>query len=336
MKKFLLFCLFSLILASGFVFYIYQKGNSYKNPQTITVYFQKGSSLKSIAQELEQNHIIYHRYHFEVMARLTHQDRKLKYGEYEFEEGFTQNQIIEKMAKGLTKKYPLTIPEGYNLKDIAAVVAKSEVLQNKENFLALTQNTDLIKKLNIPINNLEGYIFPDTYNIARETTSADLLKSMTDLMQKNLSDEIVGKAKAMNLDKHALLTLASVIEKETGKASERPLIASVFFNRFKMNMPLQSDPTVIYGIPNFNGNLTRTDLDRDHPYNTYTRPGLPIGPICSPGLESIKAVVSPAQSDFLYFVGKGDGSHYFSKTLEEHNQAVQYYQLKQGNPPGGE
>ncbi len=124
-----------------------------------------------------------------------------------------------------------------------------------------------------------------------------------------------------------------MIEKETGSPSERPLIASVFLNRLKLGMPLQSDPTVIYGIPNFNGNLTKVHLQTDTPYNTYTRLGLPVGPISSPGIASLMAVLNPTPSDYLYFVGKGDGTHYFSHTLEEHNKAVQYYQVKKGNPP---
>jgi UPF0755 protein len=143
----------------------------------------------------------------------------------------------------------------------------------------------------------------------------------------------VTRAGELGLSLHQLISLASVVEKETGQAGERPIIAGVFFNRLKIGMMLQSDPTVIYGIPNFNGNLTRADLLRDTPYNTYTRTGIPPGPICSVGLAAIDAVLNPTPTQALYFVGKGDGTHYFSNTLDEHNRAVQYYQLHQGSPP---
>lgn len=160
-----------------------------------------------------------------------------------------------------------------------------------------------------------------------------IFKGMVDMFYKKTGEERVRLLRDKGLSLHAAVTLASVVEKETGQAVERPLIAGVFFNRIKIGMPLQSDPTTIYGIRNFNGNLTRRDLETDTPYNTYTRTGLPAGPICNPGLAAIDAVISPAVTDALYFVAKGDGSHYFSKSLDEHNRAVRYYQLKEGDPP---
>ncbi|EKD41569.1 MAG: hypothetical protein ACD_73C00653G0002, partial [uncultured bacterium] len=227
----------------------------------------------------------------------------------------------------------LTIPEGYRLSQIEGILKNQGFDLKRDDWQRLVSNPQLIKEYQIPNVNLEGYLFPNTYFYSKATTPEDLVKEMVKTFRQKITPEMTEKARVAGFTLHQWVTLASIIEKETGVASERPLIARVFLNRLSQQMLLQTDPTVIYGIPDYKGNITRADLERDSPYNTYTRAGLPPGPICSPGLASLIAVLEPASGPYLYFVAKGDGTHHFSKNLEEHNQAVNFYQRHIGNPP---
>lgn len=304
----------------------------YQSPQTHLIYFDRGTSLRQMSQELEKQEVIPNALFFELFTRLQKKGKLLKAGEYEFAEGIKTAAVLKMMVEGKNKLYPLTIPEGFNLGQIGKAVISRGIATTDE-WDKLVREKTLIESLDIESETLEGYLFPDTYLTEKRTTGEQLITNMLQLFKKKITEDQIKKADEAELSLHKWVTLASIIEKETGVAKERPLIAAVFSNRLNKNMPLQSDPTVIYGIKDFDGNLTRKHLETDTPYNTYTRPGLPPGPICSPGLESLMAVLNPENSDYLYFVGKGDGSHHFSKTLEEHNQAVAHYQLKRGNPP---
>ncbi len=320
MKKFLV-SFFGLILISlGVLSYLTKSFFSYHSPTLVTVSFEKGSSLRRMSQVLADHQVVPNAFSFEVFTRLVGKGSQLKAGEYEFSAGLRPSDVLEKMVAGLVKVYSFTIPEGYNLNDIGKILVEKRLTTPEEwkNF--------------IQGKNLEGFLYPDTYFYSKTHTLADIVAMMTDLFKKKTSP-LMEEVARQHLTVNQWVTLASIVEKETGLSAERPLIAAVFLNRLKINMPLQTDPTVIYGISNFNGNLTRADLERDTPYNTYTRLGLPPGPICSPGMAALMAVLHPASSEALYFVAKGDGSHYFSSTLEQHNRAVDFYQRHQGSPP---
>ncbi|MBI2340418.1 MAG: endolytic transglycosylase MltG [Deltaproteobacteria bacterium] len=305
---------------------------SYRSPGAATIYFEKGSSLRKISLTLEENKMVPSAVGFELMARLKGKGGKLKAGEYEFPAGSRPGDILRTMVEGKVKLYSVTIPEGFSLREIGAVLHRNGLTTVSE-WEQLVRDPRLIAETGTNSATLEGYLFPDTYLYEKRATAKDLIRQMTDLFKKKAMPDLIAEAKQKGMTLNQWVTLASIVEKETGVPSERPLIASVFQNRLQKGMLLQSDPTVIYGIPNFNGNLTRADLERDSPYNTYMRPGLPPGPICSPGLDSLMAALRPAQTGYLYFVAKGDGSHYFSTNLEEHNRAVTYYQLKRGTRP---
>lgn len=309
-------------------YYAY-RGFQHRNPDIATLEIPKGSSVRTTSYELEKRGVIRDQFVFEAFLRLTGDAGKIKAGEYEFEAGLDMKAVVEKLVTGKVKLRQVTIPEGYAVRDVCRVLSEKKIT-DAPTCANLTRTLKLVPE---GARSLEGFLFPDTYSYDAHVALDGLLRSMTELFGKKVGAERIARAKAKGLSLHELVTFASVVEKETGLARERPKIAGVFFNRLKLNMPLQSDPTVIYGLPDFGGNLTRADLTRDTPYNTYTRPGLPAGPICNPGLGAIDAVLDPEPTDALYFVAKGDGSHYFSATLDQHNAAVRYYQLHQGAPP---
>lgn len=331
LRRILIFISLLFLLLGSVSFLITQKFLNYTNPETVQVYLQKGTSVRFISQKLAEAGVVANARFFEIYVRLFKQAGALKSGEYEFTQGLDLRTVIEKLVSGDVLRRQFTIPEGYDLRKTGKLLADKGIL-NMMDFERFKRRVDWLAGIK-GASTLEGFLFPDTYSYDSQTTPEMLVKNLVDNFMMRVGTERLAKGAAKGLSPLDVVTLASVIEKETGQAGERPLIAGVFFNRLKLGMPLQSDPTVIYGIADFNGNLTRADLRRDHPYNTYTRGGLPAGPICSPGLEAIEAVLSPATTDALYFVGKGDGSHYFSSTLEQHNKAVRYYQLHQGTPP---
>lgn len=331
MKKIIVVFLFLALLGAG-LFLVADHYLGWQSPAPVTLTLPKGSTLRRMSRELAASGVIADPTIFEALARLSRQEGLLKPGEYEFPAGMRASEVLEKIVAGKIKLYKLTIPEGFNLKDIETPLAALGFIDVAGWSQAVRDPAWLAtQKVNAPT--AEGYLFPDTYLVEKGVSGPELASRMIRTLRQKVTPEIEALLREKNLTLHQWVTFASLIEKETGEASERPLIASVFYNRLRTGMLLQTDPSVIYGIPQFNGNLTRDDLMRDTPYNTYTRPGLPPGPIASPGWEALMAVLHPAVSDYYYFVGKGDGTHYFSKTLEEHNQAVQFYQLHQGEPP---
>jgi UPF0755 protein len=204
-------------------------------------------------------------------------------------------------------------------------VASRAGFANMDEFVRLCRDRTFIQSLGIQADSLEGYLFPETYLFPRDTSTQDVIKAMAARFFK-VWDKYADMARGHELSRHQIITLASIVEKETGAPQERPMIAAVFLNRLKKKMRLETDPTVIYGIPDFDGNLTKKHLQTPTPYNTYVIDGLPPGPIANPGEDSIKAVLQPANTDYLFFVSKNDGTHQFSRTLKEHNQAVSQYQ----------
>ena len=316
--------LIGVFLFVGFGYYLSHPAEEGGNEQVFFV--RDGSTLNEVAAELESNKIITGKRLFLIWARLMGYSRSIKAGEYRLSPAMPPLQILETLSKGIVITHPVTIPEGYTIKQIAALLDEKGLV-SKDVFLSITGDPDVIKRYGMPGHSLEGYLYPDTYQFDRGLSPALIV----DVMVKHflgVTGPFREKIEQSGMTLKEVITLASIVEKETGRAEERPIIASVFLNRLKKRMRLESDPTVIYGIDNFSGNLKKKHLTQRTPYNTYVIRGLPLGPIANPGKEAIEAVLSPAKTNYLYFVSKNDGSHYFSKTLVEHNKAVQKYQKK--------
>ena len=286
---------------------------------------KKGSGLKTIANQLEGRGLIKSKNLFMLWAILKRGTKDMKAGEYSLNQSMAPAKIFAILATGAIKTYPLTIPEGLTAEQIADIMAKKDMV-NKSQFIPLVRDKALAASYNIDGSSLEGYLFPDTYVISRDMGARELIDLMVNRFW-NIFDALA-KDQKTSMPVKDIVILASIVEKETGLAKERPVIASVFLNRLKKGMRLESDPTVIYGLKDFDGNLKRKDLHSPSPYNTYINFGLPLGPIANPGRESLMAVMNPAETNYLYFVSKNDGSHYFSATLSEHNRAVVKYQKR--------
>jgi UPF0755 protein len=237
-------------------------------------------------------------------------------------------QILDQLRKGRIKLYRLTVPEGLTMEETAVAAADSGFC-DMDHFLSLCRDPDFITDLGIPSHTLEGFLFPETYFFQKTTRCRQVIETMVAMFFTVVTDQWEQKAKELGFSLQEIITLASMIEKEAAVPSERPLISSVFHNRLKKGMRLQSDPTVIYGDPEFEGRIRTRHLQRKTDYNTYQMHGLPKGPIANPGAKAIEAALFPADSDYLYFVSRNDKTHYFSKTLAEHNRAVRKYQLNQ-------
>lgn len=294
--------------------------------ETLTVYIPRGAPFGQVVNLLDQNGLVRSRLFFRALGYFYNAPRQIKAGEYEFTRAMTPGEILKKLVDGDVKKHPVVVPEGFTVRKIAARLASERLAEEKE-FLRLAGDGALLASLNIPAASAEGFLFPDTYAFDRGMDAAAILQKMAGQFRAKVSAELIAKASDQGFTLLQWVTLASIIEKETGLKSEMPLVAAVFRNRLKRKMPLQSDPTVIYGIEHFDGNLTRRHLERQNPYNTYLNRGLPPGPICSPGLDALQAALNPAPVTYLYFVSRNDGSHHFSETLPEHSRAVRKYQI---------
>jgi UPF0755 protein len=251
-------------------------------------------------------------------------------GEYRFAEPLSTVEVLEKLLAGDTFTFPVTIPEGLTLVETAELLAAKELAELAAIRSAFEEGA-LVAELDPEAASLEGYLYPTTYRFPRKVAPEELARILVDQFERVFDESRRAQAAKLGLETREVVTLASVIEKETGLPDERPLIASVFWNRLRIGMPLQSDPTIIYALElagRFDGNLRRTDLELDSPYNTYRFPGLPPGPIASPGEASIQAVLEPAETRFLYFVSRNDGSHHFSESYSEHVNAVRRYQVE--------
>ena len=289
-----------------------------------------GIPFYQVAELLEDEHVIADKTLFGFMARLSGKDRKVIPGEYEFHAGMRPTQILYAMAEGRVLYHSVTIPEGYTVAKIANLLEEKDLADRNE-FIRLANDQTFIKSLGLHVHTLEGYLFPDTYFLTRHTPSEDILRTFVQRLRQTFSPKLMARAKELDMTVQKVLTLASVIEKETGLSEERALVSGVFHNRLQRGMPLQSDPTVIYALKAFDGDLRRRDLAIKSPYNTYRVRGLPPGPIANPGEAAIRAALYPTPSKFVYFVSRNDGSHEFSATLAEHNKAVQKYQKGGGN-----
>jgi UPF0755 protein len=320
-----------LILAvSGLLFFTFITGSIFNytqpdRPAVAEIRVEQGDSLATVVRKLRAQKLIANERLFLLWARLKGVETKIHAGLYRFEASAPAREILERLATGKGMFYKVTIPEGLTIKEIAALLAKMQMVDH-EKFLAEASAPELLNSLGLPKEGLEGYLFPSTYYFMPATSEKNIILAMAEQFRKITWPVLERAEGAGGLTPHQLITLASIIEKEAGLEAERPLISAVFHNRLRAGMPLQSDPTVIYGLKEFSGNLTRKHLQEPSPYNTYRTAGLPPGPICNPGLSAIKAALEPADVRYLYFVSKNDGSHQFSENLEAHNQAVKNFQ----------
>lgn len=317
-------------IALGF----YARTSLHLQPNSQDIVIEPKSSLRSVANQLVSQGVISEPWGFIILTRVLHKESNLQAGSYTLNKNVTPYQLLLSLNHGKSTQGGITFIEGRTFAQMRERLAKNEAIKHTINNLTDSQVMALI---GAPEKHPEGLFFPDTYYFNRNTDDVVILKQAYAAMRNKLdkawdqkADKGVNGASALPYkNSYEALIMASIVEKETGKASERPLIAGVFLNRLRFGMRLQTDPTVIYGLGNhFDGNLRRNDLTTDNVYNTYTRAGLPPTPIAMPGLASIEAALHPTATQALYFVGKGDGSHAFSATLAEHNRAVVKYQLR--------
>jgi UPF0755 protein len=294
--------------------------------QSRNITVANGASMRGFAEQLVDEDLLEEKWSFLFWARYRNLAGSLKAGEYRIPAGSTMNDLLHLVTSGQVIDYPVTFIEGWSFKQLRAALAKQNQLKHVIDTL---DDQSLMKALGAEGIHPEGRFYPDTYHYTASMTDLDILRQAYNKMDQFIEAEWLKRDDGLPLkNRDQALTLASIIEKETGAEIERPLIAGVFINRLRKGMLLQTDPTVIYGMgDSYKGNIRRKDLRKDTPYNTYTRAGLPPTPIAMPGGEAIKATLHPAETNALYFVAKGDGTHYFSSTLREHNNAVNKYQI---------
>jgi UPF0755 protein len=318
------------VLSFGAWLYVYARTPLNLTPQAQEISIKPKSSLKSIANQLVEQQVISNALPFIILARVLGKEPYLQAGDYTLNKNVSPYQLMLSLNHGKSTQGSIVFIEGKTFKQMRVKLARNDAVKNTINGLT---DAEIMRLVGNGEKHPEGLFFPDTFYFDRNTADTVLLKRAYDSMQAKL--KVAWANRAPNLpykNSYEALIMASIIEKETGKASERATISGVFLNRLRIGMRLQTDPTVIYGMgENFDGNIRRKDLSADTPYNTYTRAGLPPTPIAMPGLAAIEAALHPEKTKALYFVGKGDGSHVFSNSLQEHNRAVAKYQLKQKN-----
>jgi UPF0755 protein len=288
----------------------------------------QGSGTQTMGRLLSDAGVVRNPTAFRIAVWIRGAGRHLQAGEYRFDAPMTPEAVVDKIARGDVFLRPVTFREGLTIRQMAAIF-EERGFGAQADFIGIASKPDLVRALDPDAKNLEGYLFPDTYALPRRTTADQLAARMIARFEKALTPEMRQQATTHGLSIRELVTLASIVEKETAKPEERPLVAAVYRNRLRIGMALQCDPTVIYALERagrYNGNITRADLGFDSPYNTYRYPGLPPGPIAAPGQASLEAAANPADVGYLYFVSRNDGSHAFSSTLAEHNRNVEIYQ----------
>lgn len=289
----------------------------------LDISFPAGSGIRKLASELKAGGVIRSSWHFVLMTRLRGASHRLQAGEYRFSDDMTPDEILEKIVSGDVDYRKFTLPEGYSVYQAAELLEQKGYF-TKDAFLAKCSDKALLARLGVNEASAEGYLYPATYNLSRGGSEEHLLEQMVTQFNKAYA-ALPGGEGGQLFSRHQLITLASIIEKEAVSADEKPVISSVFHNRLRIGMPLQSDPTAVYGVRAFSGKVSKTDIQRISPYNTYLNKGLPPGPIGNPGMDAVQAAMKPAKTDFLYFVARQDGTHQFSRNLAEHNRAVVRY-----------
>jgi UPF0755 protein len=307
-------------LAAFFLFDTYPSGSW----EGKLVFVPKGSRLPGVVEILRKEGVLPHPMVFRTLVLLTNSGRQIRYGEYVFPTPPSAFDAWRRLTRGDVVKYEVTVPPGANLYDVAKLLEREKLVM-PEAFLATVFSPAVLQRLGIPGESAEGYLFPDRYLFVKPVTPEEILEVMVRQFRRKVPPDAEMQAWEMGLTLHQVVTIASIIEKETGVEAEKPIVSAVIRKRLAIGMPLQMDPTVIYGAKRFDGTVTRKDLRTEGPYNTYRNRGLPPGPIANPGLGSLSAALNPSKTEYLYFVSKNDGSHTFSRTLPEHNRAVEQF-----------
>lgn len=330
MKKTIIIGVFVLsILAGGMGLFLYGYATAPSGAADVsaTVWVKPGQSFAETVTQLQEAGLVRHPEKFRWLAYLKGDERRIRAGEYVLAGSMSPLTILDTLVRGKGLLHKVVIPEGANMFQIGQILERAGLVV-EEAFIKAASDPDLTRALGVADETFEGYLFPETYYFSKGASARDIIEKMVAQFRSVFTPAWAKRAGAMGRTVHEVVTLASMVEKETAKPEERPVIAAVFLNRLKRRMRLESDPTVIYGIKDFDGNLTRKDLGTLTPYNTYKIAGLPLGPIANPGRASMEAVLYPSQESYLYFVSKNDGSHHFSLTLSEHMRMVRRYQQR--------
>ncbi len=333
MKKLALVLVVLLLAAAAGAFVLYARvGQPYRDYDTEAqdVEIAPGSGTRGIGDALVAAGVVRDSLTYRIAVWQSGDARRLKAGEYRFDRPMTAREVVDKIAKGEVDLVRITFREGLTVADMAALF-ETQGLGTAASFREAAGNAALMADLDPAATDLEGYLFPETYAVSRHGNAAKLVAAMVDRFRVVLTPERQAAGRARGLTLRQFVTLASIVEKETGAASERATVAAVYSNRLRIGMGLQCDPTVIYALQRagtFDGNLRRDDLAFDSPYNTYKHAGLPPGPIAAPGKDALDAAAHPAEVDYLYFVSRNDGTHAFARSLDEHNRNVQTFQVQ--------
>lgn len=333
MKNFILaglLLIFAMIAGLSFAYIRFSQPFSQVDTTEQLFMVHPGRSVTSIARQLEENGLIRSASQFSLYARLSGQAGRIKVGEYALNPTMLPTEVLATLTSGKSVAHAVTFQEGLNMFEMALLIEEKGLATSAE-FLAVARDQQFIKQLlGQSLPSLEGYLFPETYNFTKLMGARDIAKTMVEHFLSTMY-EIENQSNKVSMPRHELVTLASIIEKETGVPEERGLVSSVFHNRLKKNMLLQTDPTVMYGVLDQTGkileNIKRSDLLTPTRYNTYTKKGLPFGPISNPGRESLIAALNPEESDYLFFVSRNDGTHIFSENYGDHNKAVRDFQI---------
>lgn len=331
-RAFIVLVVLAVIAVLGAAALLYtQTGESYKgyggDEQFVVI--APGSSPRAIGARLMEAGVVRSDATFRLALWRTGRARSLQAGEFRFDRPMTPIEVIDKIARGEVYYRRLTFPEGLTIQEMARLFER-EQFGTAAAMADAAREVSGVRDIDPDATDLEGYLFPETYALPRDTTAARLVALMVARFRTVFTPDLQESGRALGLTPRQVVTLASLVEKETALPSERPIVAAVYLNRLKIGMGMQADPTVIYALQRagrYDGNIRRDDLSFDSPYNTYRYPGLPPGPIASPGLAALKAAVTPAEVDYLYFVSRNDGSHVFARTLAEHNANVRQYQV---------
>jgi UPF0755 protein len=312
----------SALLLVWYLFCLFIPSGNGSKVQDIS--FPPGTGIRKLANELKAGGIIQSSWHFILVTRLRGQAHRLKAGDYRFNDAMTPDLILGKLVAGDVDFRKFTLPEGYSIHQAAELLEQKGYFKRSV-FLEKCQDAALLSRHGLSATSAEGYLYPATYNLPRNGNEEQLIGQMIAQFEKRYVEISRKTGSATGLSRHQLVTLASLIEKEAVSSEEKQLISSVFHNRLRIGMPLQSDPTAVYGVRAFAGKVTKADIERHSPYNTYLIKGLPPGPIGNPGIDAFQAALHPASTPYLYFVARQDGTHQFSRTLQEHNRAVARY-----------
>jgi UPF0755 protein len=329
MKISLILFILLFFISAGWFFHQYQFQPA-DEPGEVLFDITPGQDAETIARNLQREGLIRSKFSFLTGYRLFYSGQSLKAGEYVFHGPLSEREVLKKIIAGDIRLHSITIPEGLTCRETAKILSTLNFL-DYAGLLQAMDNTALISGWDPQADNLEGYLFPETYRFSKNIQPEAVIETMVSQFKQQFRPEWHNQKTEMNMSIREIITLASLIEKETSLPEEKPLVSSVFHNRLDRSMRLACDPTIIYSLKKrnaFSGNLTKRHLSLDSPYNTYLYPGLPPGPIANPGAGSIKAALFPADTEYLYFVSRNDGSHKFSSTYREHVNAVNRYQKR--------